>query len=600
MTTDAGARCRSRCSPALSWLLSLLLVARTATNLLALAPRTVPAARADHGRLVRPAVLRRLPVRARSLLQSARLRRPERTSPTGWRSPHPGSSGGRSVTPPTRPRMAVDAPRARLGVAAVPLGRVHVVGHPVGHVRRAVPEDSTPADAERSTLGRVARARSCGSRRRRCDRLAQPAHAVPHATHARSRRSPAQASGLAAVLVPTLTRDTVGSGAVLVGGADPTGRAVHVGQQLRVGRAARSRTSCSPAPSSDRPGAGKARSIAIVASPLAVIGPRAGGRRSRASGATSWPGSASVSGRCSAGTGAAIVQSALVPIAVPDSDNPFASGESGKGMLAALLLCVVLGALALATLPGGAGADLGDRHAAAPRWSPSTALLTVPSGGSSCRSGSGSPRARLGGHEPEFVIAVTPVTLSDRDARASYGNARWDVIRSSSCIVVVAVVAGRCGRRSRKAGARRRRAERRTRQPGHRPDADDRPRRWRSIRSTDRSGRNMREKIEGGTAIDDLRVPDDTGPILRRALDNVEHAKPDDAGERSARPPTRGAAGRLARRWSHRRMQEPVTTHGSSRGRDDERRREGRARRGTVDRGDLDRRHVRRVLIAAP
>jgi hypothetical protein len=40
---------------------------------------------------------------------------------------------------------------------------------------------------------------------------------------------------------------------------------------------------------------------------------------------------------------------------------------------------------------------------------------------------------------------------------------------------------------------------------------------------TDRSGRNMRDKIETSTAIDDLIVPDDTGPILRRALDNVEH-----------------------------------------------------------------------------
>jgi hypothetical protein len=43
---------------------------------------------------------------------------------------------------------------------------------------------------------------------------------------------------------------------------------------------------------------------------------------------------------------------------------------------------------------------------------------------------------------------------------------------------------------------------------------------------TDRTGRNMRDKIESGTAIDDLIVPDDTGPILRRALDNVEHPEP--------------------------------------------------------------------------
>jgi hypothetical protein len=43
--------------------------------------------------------------------------------------------------------------------------------------------------------------------------------------------------------------------------------------------------------------------------------------------------------------------------------------------------------------------------------------------------------------------------------------------------------------------------------------------------ATDRSGRKMREKIEGTTAIDDLRVPEDTGPILRRALDQVEHTE---------------------------------------------------------------------------
>ena len=43
---------------------------------------------------------------------------------------------------------------------------------------------------------------------------------------------------------------------------------------------------------------------------------------------------------------------------------------------------------------------------------------------------------------------------------------------------------------------------------------------------TDRSGKNMLEKIETDTAIDDLIVPDDTGPMLRRALDSVEHPEP--------------------------------------------------------------------------
>ncbi len=64
---------------ALSWLLSLLLVARTATNLLALAPQQVPAARSDHGRVVRSALLRRHPIRPRAH-GSARPRGPGRGS----------------------------------------------------------------------------------------------------------------------------------------------------------------------------------------------------------------------------------------------------------------------------------------------------------------------------------------------------------------------------------------------------------------------------------------------------------------------------------------------------------------------------------------
>jgi hypothetical protein len=40
----------------------------------------------------------------------------------------------------------------------------------------------------------------------------------------------------------------------------------------------------------------------------------------------------------------------------------------------------------------------------------------------------------------------------------------------------------------------------------------------------DRSGTKLRQKLEAEAAIvDDLRVADDTGPLLRRALDRVEH-----------------------------------------------------------------------------
>ena len=53
---------------------------------------------------------------------------------------------------------------------------------------------------------------------------------------------------------------------------------------------------------------------------------------------------------------------------------------------------------------------------------------------------------------------------------------------------------------------------------------------------TDRAGRNMRDKIETSTAIDDLIVPDDTGPLLRRALDNVEQTEPAASASGEDRP----------------------------------------------------------------
>ena len=52
-----------------------------------------------------------------------------------------------------------------------------------------------------------------------------------------------------------------------------------------------------------------------------------------------------------AGAGGAIVQSTVVPIAVPESDNPLAGGDTGSGLLAALVLVAVLITLAVITLP---------------------------------------------------------------------------------------------------------------------------------------------------------------------------------------------------------------------------------------------------------
>jgi len=94
----------------------------------------------------------------------------------------------------------------------------------------------------------------------------------------------------------------------------------------------------------------KIRSILIVASPLVVVGPML---------------AASVSGEWSylpagiavgvaglvSGTSGAIVQATYVPVAIPESDNPLASGDTGNGVMAALMLVLVITALGIATLP---------------------------------------------------------------------------------------------------------------------------------------------------------------------------------------------------------------------------------------------------------
>ena len=108
-----------------------------------------------------------------------------------------------------------------------------------------------------------------------------------------------------------------------------------------------------------------------------------------------------------AGSGAAVVQSAMVPIAMPETDNPFASGETGKGVVAALLLMSVLTVLAIATIP----------IALALFWASDRgrvdlvtgfAVVTVLVGWSLARLGRRLAVFRISRREPEFLAAVTP------------------------------------------------------------------------------------------------------------------------------------------------------------------------------------------------
>lgn len=155
--------------------------------------------------------------------------------------------------------------------------------------------------------------------------------------------------GLAIVLVPVLTGRQAGAGAVLVGGA------VQLAVLLMAGN---SFGSDGPAMANELLTGidpevlvhGKARSVIVSASPIAIVGPLIAAAITR-----EWyylPAGFVVGvGGLFGGAGAAMVQSSIVPIAIPDSDNPLAGGDSGKGWFAALLLATVLLALAILTLP---------------------------------------------------------------------------------------------------------------------------------------------------------------------------------------------------------------------------------------------------------
>jgi hypothetical protein len=211
--------------------------------------------------------------------------------------------------------------------------------------------------------------------------------------------------GLAAVLVPTLLRDAPGGGAVLVGGAIQLAVLFMSGNSFGSdGPALANELVAGAGPS--MLARGKARSIAIVAAPLVVIGPVLAAAITQ-----EWeylPAGVMVGvGGLLAGTGGAIVQSTVVPVAIADTDNPFAAGETGRGMMAALLLGAVLLALAVVTIP--VALALLWAHA---RGSLALVTLfgagTVVIGWAVMQGGIAFSTWRLTRRGPEFVAAITP------------------------------------------------------------------------------------------------------------------------------------------------------------------------------------------------
>jgi len=384
----------------LSWLLALLLVARTATNGLALlitrAQRLGQVVVGLFGLVFYgsfqfvPAVIGGLDDEQRHQL-------------AGWMKLTPPGQVGEAIgSASTAPAAAiVHLVLGSLWLPFLAIGFEVSTSRLAAATRRQSGGDT--ADATRTRLGRQLR-RLCGSGtsgaiawRSLLTRFRTPRTALEAFIGA--------GVGLGAVLVPILTRDTIGSGAVLVGGAVQLAVLFMSGNSFGTDGPAVTHELLAGV---DLPQLvrGKARSIAIVAAPLAVIGPTI---VAVVSGEWQYytAGLAVGVGSLLAGTGAAVVQSALVPIAMPETDNPFASGESGKGIVAALLLVVVLIGLSVVTVP----------VALAMVWATgrdSTALVTalaiasVLIGWGMSRLGVAIASHRLGGREPEFVAAVTP------------------------------------------------------------------------------------------------------------------------------------------------------------------------------------------------
>ncbi|HEX4981997.1 MAG TPA: hypothetical protein VFV63_09880 [Ilumatobacteraceae bacterium] len=211
--------------------------------------------------------------------------------------------------------------------------------------------------------------------------------------------------GLAAVLVPTLLRDAPGGGAVLVGGAIQLAVLFMSGNTFGSdGPALANELVAGAGPS--MLASGKTRSIAIAAAPLVVIGPVLAAAVTQ-----EWaylPAGVMVGvGGLLAGSGGAIVQSTIVPVAIPESDNPFAGGETGRGMMAALLLGAVLLGLAVVTLPVALALLWANARGSVPLVTLFGAG-TVAIGWAVMRGGIAFSAWRLTRRGPEFITAITP------------------------------------------------------------------------------------------------------------------------------------------------------------------------------------------------
>jgi hypothetical protein len=111
-------------------------------------------------------------------------------------------------------------------------------------------------------------------------------------------------------------------------------------------------------------------------------------------------------GSLTAAAGVSVVGASLAPVALPDSPNPLAAGDTGQGCIAGLVLAVSMLVLAVVSLPVAAVVVVGSGRSVA---AGTAAAFLAPVIGSLLLAGCMVlARGKLRGREAELVQAVTP------------------------------------------------------------------------------------------------------------------------------------------------------------------------------------------------
>jgi ABC-2 type transport system permease protein len=111
-------------------------------------------------------------------------------------------------------------------------------------------------------------------------------------------------------------------------------------------------------------------------------------------------------GSVTAAAGVAVASATLAPVAMPDSPNPLAAGDTGQGCVAGLMLAACMAVLAIVSLPVAAGIYVASTSS--PALAAAVALASPVIGLLVLWGGIAVATSRLRGAEEQLVQKVTP------------------------------------------------------------------------------------------------------------------------------------------------------------------------------------------------